>query len=79
MSAATDNVTVFGYGLALLAHAGFAGYLLATGRSVWADKRAGWPFLAALALTSLWAAARLATAHRLRVCPSPGLSGIARG
>ena len=59
MSAATDNVTVFGYGLALLAHAGFAGYLLATGRAVWADRRAGWPFLAALILTSLWAAARL--------------------
>ena len=59
MSVATENVSAFGYGLALLAHGGFASYLLATGRSVWADKRAGWPFLAALALTSLWAAAQL--------------------
>ncbi len=56
MSAATENVAGLGYGLALLSHAGFAGYLIYTGHSIASDQRAGRPLLAALLATTLWAA-----------------------
>ena len=59
MSAATDEVSAYGYGLALVAHSAFVVYLFVTGRTVSADKRAGWPFLAALVATALWAAINL--------------------
>jgi len=59
MSALPDEVSTYGYGLALLAHAALVVYLLVTGRTVSTDKRAAWPFLAALLATSGWAAANL--------------------
>ena len=54
-----DQVAVYGYGLALFAHAGLAAYLLGTGRTVAKDRRPGWPFLAALVATAAWAAVNL--------------------
>ena len=59
MNAIADQVSTYGYGLALLVHAGFVTYLLVTGWTVSTDKRAGWPFLAALTATAGWAAANL--------------------
>ena len=59
MSEVPDLVSMYGYGLALLAHAGLVVYLLITGRTVSTDRRAGWPFLAALLTTAVWAAAIL--------------------
>ena len=59
MNAAPSEVAVFGYGLAVLTHIGFAVYLVYSGRSVAADKRAGWPLLAALVVTAGWAGSRL--------------------
>ena len=59
MSALPDEVSTYGYGLALLAHAALAAYLLATGRTVSTDKRAAWPFLGALLATAGWAAVNL--------------------
>ena len=54
MSSTTDEVAAYGYGLTLLAHAGFAGYLFVSGRSLAADKRAGRPLMAALLATAVW-------------------------
>ena len=59
MSAAVDPVSTYGYGLALLAHGGLVVYLLVAGKTVSTDRRAGWPFLAALFTTAAWAAANL--------------------
>ena len=59
MSAMPDEVSTYGYGLALLAYAALVAYLLATGRTVSTDKRAAWPFLGALLATSGWAAAKI--------------------
>ena len=59
MSAVPDQVSTYGYGLALLAHAGFVVYLLVAGRTVSTGRHAGWPFLAALLTTAAWAAANL--------------------
>ena len=59
MSALPDQVSTYGYGLALVAHAAFAVYLWVTRRTVSTDKRAAWPFLAALLATAGWAAANL--------------------
>ena len=59
MSALPDQVSTYGYGLALLAHSALVIYLLVTGRAVSTDKRAAWPFLAALLATAGWAAANL--------------------
>ena len=59
MSALPDEVSTYGYGLALLAHAALAAYLLSTGRTVSTDKRAAWPFLGALLATAGWAAVNL--------------------
>ena len=54
-----DQVSAYGYGLALLAHAGLAAYLLGTGRTVSKDRRAGWPLVGALLATAGWAAVNL--------------------
>ncbi len=59
MNAVPDQVAVYGYGLALLAHAALAIYLLITGRTVSTDRHAAWPFLAALLTTAAWAATNL--------------------
>ena len=59
MNALPDQVSTYGYSLALLAHAAFVVYLLVTGRTVSSDKRAAWPFLAALLATAGWAAVNL--------------------
>jgi hypothetical protein len=56
MSVASDDVAVYGYGLAFLAYGGFALYLHLSGRSISSDRRAGWPFMAALLATAAWAA-----------------------
>ena len=59
MNEVPDQVSVYGYGLALLAHAALVVYLLITGRTVSTDRHAAWPFLAALLTTAAWAAANL--------------------
>jgi len=56
MSVASDDVAVYGYGLAFLAYGGFALYLHLSVRSISSDRRAGWPFMAALLATAAWAA-----------------------
>lgn len=54
MSSAPDEIAAYGFALALVAHLGFAAYLLITARSVTSDRRAGTAFMAALWATAAW-------------------------
>ena len=73
MSAATEAAAAYGYGIALLAHAGFAAYLLLSGRPIAARRSVSWSFMAALLATAGWAGVLLA-GHVQSDLEQPGLS-----
>ncbi len=51
----TDDIAVYGYGLALLSHGGFAAYLGYRAQPIASDQQAGWRLIAALLATAAWA------------------------
>ncbi len=57
MVTSAEGFAVYGYGLAFVAYASFAAYLAIVERPLQGDKRAGWPLLAALWSSSIWAGA----------------------
>jgi len=59
MSDAINDVAVYAHGLALLAYLALIAYLLLSGRSGSADRRAGASLLAALTASAAWAAAAI--------------------
>jgi putative PEP-CTERM system histidine kinase len=59
MSAVTEDLATYAYGLTLLAHLGFGGFLLARGQFLSSGRRAGIPFVTAIFVTALWAGACL--------------------
>jgi|CXWL01.1.fsa_nt_gi putative PEP-CTERM system histidine kinase len=59
MNAAVDEVATYGWALALLAHAGFATFLFASGRLRGADLRSSGAFIASIIATAAWAGVSL--------------------
>jgi putative PEP-CTERM system histidine kinase len=59
MSTSTGDIAAYGHGLALLAYAALAAYLSLNRLPITSDKRAGWPLLAALWASSVWAGSLL--------------------
>ena len=75
MNASSNDVAIYSYGLALLAHCGFSIYLLFAARPVLADRRVGWPMVAALAVTALWAGLSIL----MLTTSQPAVAWMARG
>ncbi len=59
MATSTEEVAAYGYGLAFVAYAAFAACLTIVERPLQGDRRAGWPLLAALWSSAIWAGALL--------------------
>jgi putative PEP-CTERM system histidine kinase len=74
MSPATLEVALFGYASTALLHAGFAAYLMLSGRLRGATQRPRLAFVAALLMTAVWAGLVLPAASRSGTNEVAGLS-----